>query len=242
METEQLIIIFSIVFVASFINRLSGFAFGMIVMCVLPHILEYTQAVAFFKLMGIILSTYSFIRYRNEIKWPIIFRYLPTLMAANIIGICCAKYNPGINMVRVLGVFFVVYGTFSLFYKKEIHLKNNWKNAFVFSSIGGFLEGFIGTGGPLTVIYLLSIGLMKYEYFATLQIIFGVNGLVDLTVRLINGMVGVVAFKLALICIPIYALAMIIGGLVYSKLKDNKLKEIVYSVITVCGIVNIFVG
>ncbi len=240
MTVGNAIIIALVVLLASFINRLSGFAFGMIMMCVLPHLLEYIQAVAFCKVLGLFIGAYSFIRYRNAVKWQIIVHFLPTMIIANAVGIYCAKFNPGIDMVRLLGIFFIIYGLYSLFCKRELRIKNTWYNILIFSVLGGFVDGFLGPGGPFTVIYLLSIGLIKYEYFATVQLIFGIEGLFDMILRIANGMIGLFAVKMAIVCIPIFFLGFALGGLIYNKLNAKVLKDIIYGVIIVCGIINLF--
>lgn len=239
MPITNIIIIVGTVLFASFVNRLSGFAFGMIMLCVLPYMMDYLQAVAFCKILGIIIGAYSLIRYRNAINWKIVGHFLPTMLIANAAGIWCAKYNPGIDMVKLLGVFFIIYGSYSLLYKKELHLKNTWYNILIFSALGGFVDGFLGPGGPFTVIYLLSIGLIKYEYFATVQLIFGIEGLFDLILRIANGMIGLFAVKMAIVCIPVFFLGFALGGLIYNKLNAKVLKDIIYGVIIVCGVINL---
>ena len=92
MSIGSLIIFCGIVFFASIVQGVSGFAFGLIVLMVFPHIFGYTSALAITNLMALFLLTYNGYLYRKHANWSWVPLGIASSAIMDLVGIMILKH------------------------------------------------------------------------------------------------------------------------------------------------------
>lgn len=122
---------------------------------------------AFFHLFGTLSRSYFF---RAGINKKIILRFGLTSIIFGLLGALLTNSLTQTHLKGLLGVFLIIYGSFSLL-KQNISLKPSAANLLWGGSISGFLAGLIGTGGALRATFLSAIKSNKKEYLATTAVV-----------------------------------------------------------------------
>lgn len=228
MEWISLIILFLVVFVASIVQGISGFAFGIIALLVVPYFYSYTQSVALVALMTVFLLIYNAIVYRAYINWSLAPVAILVFSVTDIAAVCLLKYIGKYDLIyTLLGVIFIFMAIYLLWMKDQLHITGTTRNAVVFNGLAGILNGLFGAGGPVAAAYFLSISRDKNEYIATVQAVFSVAMVIDVIVRALNGMYTLRLVTLAVICVVFMILGLVVAKKLFQKLSSTKVQVIV---------------
>ncbi|MBQ8815252.1 MAG: sulfite exporter TauE/SafE family protein [Lachnospiraceae bacterium] len=226
-----------ICFGGSFVQRVSGFGFGIFVMLFFPYFMpSHAFAAATSSLLSCFTSIYNAIRQRKYLR---IMLVLPMLIASLItlpIAIKFSSSAPETVMKRLLGIVLIGLSIYFLYFSARIHMKPNAKNSFLSGALSGTLSGLFSTGGPPAVIYLLHATSDKLVYFATLQTFFAISNIYSTTVRAINGIIDRNVLLHVAVGLIGCCLGNWIGGQTFDKLDGQKLKRIIYIGMIVSGV------
>ena len=150
MSAEMLALFGGIVFLASFVQGVSGFAFGMIVLIVLPYLFSYTTALALTSMMTVVLLLYNSFLYRKHCAW----KWIPLGLAAFAVGDIC-----GVLVLRVVGdapVWYILMGIMLIFMaaylwwgQKRVTFTATNRNWVIFACTSGFVVGAFIVGLPI---------------------------------------------------------------------------------------------
>ena len=157
--------------VASFIQRVSGFGFGIFIMTILPYLLpSYGESTT---LSGLLALTQSFIVVCQMHKYIVWKRVLPILCAFLVtsyfcIG-CLASFDSRFFM-HLLGVALVLLSLYFLFLSKKIQIRPTLPMQLGMGSISGVMGGFFGMQGPPAVLYFVQSEQDKNHYAAQTQL------------------------------------------------------------------------
>ena len=237
MEWISLIILFLVVFVASIVQGISGFAFGILALLVVPYFYSYTQSVALVALMTVFLLVYNAIVYRAYINWSLAPVAILAFSVTDIAAVCLLKYIGKYEFIyALLGVIFILMAIYLLWMKDKMHIAGTTKNAVAFNGLAGILNGLFGAGGPIAAAYFLAVSKDKNEYIATVQAVFSVAMVIDLVVRAFNGMYTLQLIALAVICIVFMILGLVVAKKLFQKLSSAKVQVIVCILMLANGI------
>ena len=221
----------------SFVQRVSGFGFGIFVMLFFPYLMPtHADAAAVSSLLSLATSLYNAIRERKHLQFKLM---VPMLCAALItipLAISYSKSAPQTVMKALLGIVLIGLSIYFLFFSKRIHIRPTAANSFIAGALGGTLGGLFSTGGPPTVVFLLHATSDKLVYFATIQMYFALTNLYSNVVRVFNGIIT----RDILINVVIGSFGCFIGNQIgartFDKLDGEKLKKVIYMGMIISGV------
>ena len=119
-EACQVVIIFIIAAMGGFIQRVTGFGFGIFVMLFLPHIMKtHTSAAAISTLVSCFISVYNAVLYRKDVPYK---KIIPLIMAALVtipVAVHFSVMITGDFFKKALGIVLIGLSIYFLFFNKQ---------------------------------------------------------------------------------------------------------------------------
>ena len=164
-------LIFLLAIAASFIQRASGFGFGIFVMMFFPFILPgYGESITLSGLLAGTTALFITLRHWEHICW----RSVAVIILFNIIASFVAiEYMSALGndtLKRCLGAVLVAVALYFLFWEKKMTtLFGSNKARAVIGTISGIMGGVFAMPGPAVVFYCIGAIKDKMQYMATMQ-------------------------------------------------------------------------
>ena len=232
----KMLMIFAVTAMAGFIQRVTGFGFGIFVMLFFPHMIEaHTASAAISTFVSCVISLYNAVIYREKIPYK---KITPLIIAALITIPIAVRFSvivSGPFFKRALGITLILLSIYFLFFNAKIKMKPSVKNGMLAGGIGGMLTGLFSTGGPPIVLYLINAFPDTMTYFASAQYYFGVTGIYSTLVRVLNGIITKEVIVYSVIGIIGSIIGNGIGKRVFSKLTSEKLRKLRYLGMIISG-------
>ena len=169
LQTTTFIFLLSII--ASFIQRVSGFGFGIFVMMFFPFFLpSYGESLT---LSGLLAGTTALLIAVRDWRY-ICWRLMGIIILFNVIASFVAiEYMSSLGnetLKRCLGIVLVLISLYFLFYEGKLNLLFRSKSAqVIIGTISGVMGGMFAMPGPPVVLYSIGVIEEKRQYIATLQ-------------------------------------------------------------------------
>jgi len=225
---------------AGLLQGVTGFGAGIAMMSVLPSMFPLNRATGVSCATTIVLAAMMVRRYGKHIKlktvlWPAL---LYTATASTCILL--SKRGNQETAKHIFGVFLIVLGIYYLFFNKKTARKYPLAVSILFVVISGCCNGFFGVGGPLMVLYYLGQTDSKEEYLGSIQLTFLVNLLYGTALRVSNGILTVIHLPYIGIGAVCVLVGLAVANRVVDKLNAEKPKKLIYCIIILSGLVNLF--
>lgn len=223
---------------AAFIQRTTGFGFGIFIMTVLPFIMpSYGEATALSGLLAMVTSLYLTLRYFRFIPWRKLIPILATFMlvSAFSVGLLTALRSEVLH--RVLGVVLIAAAGYFRFFASKIKVRPTLPTQATLGTLSGCMGGLFGMQGPPAVLYFLQVTESKEQYTAMAQAYFLFGNLAMTVFRAYNGFVTSQVQTAWCWGLPAVFIGTFLGNLVYRRLSLPVLRKVVYAYIAVSGAV-----
>ncbi len=232
----------AVILFAAFAQGVLGFAFGLIVMGVIPHFLPFKQAVPLVALFGLCMNAYLFVRYRRSIIKSAVIPLIAGGLAGVPVGIAILHTQPSELLERVLGAVIVVAALWSLFGARIANRRANdavcghTPSAALAGTLGGVLGGGFNIGGPPVVIYGAWARWSPDAFRGTIQAFFFV--LATLQIALMGGteLLDMETVRTSLPYLPVMALGAWLGAGVGDRLQPDRFARLVLWALVGLGI------
>ena len=233
--------IFLLTVVASFIQRVSGFGFGIFVMMFFPFFLpSYGESVMLSGLLAgstalmIAIKNWKYIRW-NQMGWAVLFNVLASFLATEYMS---SLSND--TMKKCLGIVLILIALYFLFGEGRMGRIFKSKPAQVtIGSVSGVMGGMFAMPGPPLVLYCISTLEDKREYVITLQAFSVVFNLFYTIFRLKVGFYSENTWIWWGIGLIGAFIGSTLGSRCFEIISNRTLKRIVYLMMIVSGIVAI---
>lgn len=229
-------------FVAGLSQGLTGFGSNICMMMVFPHF--YTLAAAASVSMAISTPVNLQMAYlhRKGIIWkPVVILSIVNILVACVIISLSTQIDNAIAK-KSFGVFFILLCIYFLFFKKEGADFGNplkkWVSVLLIVA-SGIVDGLFGVGGPLVVVYFMSISLNREQYVGSLNAYFFFTQLFYSIYRAIIGLITVDDILVIVVGIGAILLGGVIADKIASKLNAKVVAFIIYLMIGVAGLINV---
>lgn len=230
-----------IVFVASVIQGISGFAFGMVVLMVFPYLFGYTKSLVLASLMAAVLVCYNAYLYRKSINWQWVPWWVGVFLVTDLLSVMVLK-QVGDNPIwyKLMGVIFILMALYLLWGQKVLHVKANKKSLLLLGGGSGLIMGAFGVGGPLMAAFFLEATKDKDEYLGTTQITCVITMALDIILRVLNGM-----FTADLVGYTLLGAVFMVAGLLIARrlvrhMDALTMRHFICLVVLVDGVVMLF--
>lgn len=214
------ILALTVLCVAAFGQAAFGFGAGLVAIPLLSLLLNVKDAVTLSLLLQVSLGVLVFFSFRSiewrSLRW-LLLGFLPfTMLGMMLLGSfsepvlrALLSFTLGAYLVRVW--FFPRWSASGL---------DSPLGAWLSGLGAGFLQGLLGTGGPVLVMYLSEIDLSKERFRATLLLLLCLSNLSRILVAAPAGMFSHQVLQIGWKAIPLVPLAMWGGSWVHGRLNE----------------------
>ena len=238
---SMIIEIFLLSIGASFVQRTTGFGFGIFIMTMLPAIMSsHGEATT---LSGILAMTTSLIIVIQKYRFIVWRRLLPILLMFIVVSIGAIfvlkrmKYSI-LNIL--LGITLVVVSIYFSFFSKRIKVKTTLPVQITAGTLSGLMGGFFGMQGPPAVLYSVNSEKDKEHYLAVTQTYFLVGNIMMTIARAYNGFFTTAVSMGYIYGITGVVIGNLIGAWVFRHITGSILKYIIYAYIGISGLTFLF--
>ena len=237
---ENIIYIILLATGASFVQRTTGFGFGIFIMTALPFLMpSYAEAVTLSGILSLTSSTVVMIKYIKYVSWKRILPILAAFFAFSSIAICLLDKIEGRSMRIILGFILILVSLYFSFFKdnlqKIIRPTAGWLLGT--GSLSGVMGGLFGMQGPPVVLYLINSEPDKNHYMGMIQTYAVSTNVLMLAVRAYNGYLTQAVGTAYLYALGGLAVGVIAGNRAFKRLSNRLFTYIVYGYIGIRGLI-----
>lgn len=226
---------------ASFVQRTTGFGFGIFIMTMLPFFLpSYGEATALSGLLAMTTSLPIVWRLRRFICWQRLWVILLTFIVVSAVAIFWLTSIEDQLLHIILGCVLVLTSIYFAVFSQRIKLPATRSVQIGAGGLSGLMGGFFGMQGPPAVLYFISSEPSKEHYMAMAQTYFLIGNAMMTLVRLYNGFVTPAVLDGYLYGIGGVAIGTMLGAYVFSRIPTRLFRYIVYAYIGISGLVMLF--
>ena len=235
---DNIMEIFLLTIGASFVQRTTGFGFGIFIMTMLPFLMpSYGEATTLSGLLAMTTSTLICIRMRKFITWRRLIPILLTFIIISTPTIFLSTRIDNQSLNRILGITLIITALYFAFFSKKIKLKTTLPYQVGAGTVSGVMGGFFGMQGPPAVLYFISSEPDKNHYIAMAQIYFLLGNVVMTIVRAANGFLTATVGRNYLFCLAAVLMGTLLGSWAFKHIPGKIFPYIVYSYIGISGLV-----
>lgn len=229
------LILLVIIFLAAFVQGLSGFGFQLVAIPLLSLFINIKEAIPLAALCGYLVNIYLIVSLRQHIK---IFTLRRLIVGASLgipIGAYFLASAEPVLVERMLGVFivaFVLLNHFNII--KQIRMNVNW--GYLFGLFSGVLGGAFNTNGPPIIIYFYLQGMNKEELKASITGYFIFTSSLIVLSHLVSGLATEQTYFTFLKFTPVVLLGIILGNAVFKKINSKIYNYSILIILLILGV------
>lgn len=236
--TPELCLLIIFALGAAFVQRVSGFGFGIFIMTVLPYLLpSYGEATTLSGILAVVTSVIIVVRMHKFIDWA---KLLPILLTFLVISWGAVQFvawaGDGL-LKRILGAMLILASIWFFCLSDRIHVKASLPVQLCMGTLSGVMGGLFGMQGPPAVLYFLACADRKEQYMALCQSYFLIGNFTMTLYRAHNGFLTHEVMQDWLWCLPAVLLGTWLGAKVFRLIPINILRKIVYAYMGISGII-----
>ncbi|WP_337784614.1 sulfite exporter TauE/SafE family protein [Prevotella sp.] len=226
---------------ASFVQRTTGFGFGIFIMTMLPAIMSsHGEATTLSGILAMTTSLIIVIQKYRFIVWRRLLPILLTFIVVSIGAIFVLKRMEYSILNILLGITLVVVSIYFSFFSKRINVKTTLPVQITAGTLSGLMGGFFGMQGPPAVLYFVNSEKDKEHYLAVTQTYFLVGNIMMTIARAYNGFFTTAVSMGYIYGITGVVIGNLIGAWVFRHITGSILKYIIYAYIGISGLTFLF--
>ena len=226
---------------ASFVQRTTGFGFGIFIMTMLPAIMSsHGEATTLSGILAMTTSLIIVIQKYRFIVWQRLLPILLTFIVVSIGAIFVLKRMEYSILNILLGITLVVVSIYFSFFSKRIKVKTTLPVQITAGTLSGLMGGFFGMQGPPAVLYFVNSEKDKEHYLAVTQTYFLVGNIMMTIARAYNGFFTTAVSMGYIYGITGVVIGNLIGAWVFRHITGSLLKYIIYAYIGISGLTFLF--
>ena len=238
---SMIIEIFLLSIGASFVQRTTGFGFGIFIMTMLPAIMSsHGEATTLSGILAMTTSLIIVIQKYRFIVWRRLLPILLTFIVVSIGAIFVLKRMEYSILNILLGITLVVVSIYFSFFSKRIKVKTTLPVQITAGTLSGLMGGFFGMQGPPAVLYFVNSEKDKEHYLAVTQTYFLVGNIMMTIARAYNGFFTTAVSMGSIYGITGVVIGNLIGAWVFRHITGSLLKYIIYAYIGISGLTFLF--
>lgn len=238
MDTTAILPILLTAFLSTFIQRVTGFGFGIVFMSVVPFLMpSYGEAVTLSGILAIVCNAGAGIPVTKYLKWRKMVIILAIFLAVSYFSVRIVTVVDNALMKRILGVFLIAVAVYFYCLNGKIHMKPTIPVQAGMGVVSGVMGGLFGIQGPPAVLYFISCTDDKNEYMALTQWYFLIGNVWMTISRAHSGLLTPAVERACLPGAAAVVIGLLLGRIVYSRMNIGTIRKGVYIFIAIAGIV-----
>lgn len=238
---EFIILFFIIAFLTVIIGTVAGFGTSTVFLPIALFFMDFKTALVLVAISHISGNIGAVIFFRQGLDKRLILLFGVPGVILTVFGAYFVVYIPQDDLQIILGIFLFLFSIYSLL-KPDFKVKAEAKNTIIGGSISGFLQGLMGIGGPLRGAFLISYGLEKYKYIATLAAIAVAIDMTRIPIYLANNLLEPQYYYYIVPLIIIGIVGSYTGKKIVKRIPQNVFKKIVLIAIAITSLLLIYKG
>jgi hypothetical protein len=242
MTTAMLLSAVGVVSLAGFVQGLTGFGFGMVVMGLLPAVLGLGEAQAVATLTGIAACATKTVIARKHVRWSSVGGlWLGTALGVPL-GFTLLASLPQPRVMQFLGLTICLLVAFELIVARRSAVRLPEWMGWGIGLVSGALSGAFNVGGPPLVAYIYDRPWTKEEQVATLNGVFIASGLVRFGMLAVHDQLHADTWTSAAWSVGPMLAAILCGSWLLKFIPQEKLRMGVYLALLALGIYYLVAG
>jgi len=241
MALTTLLILLIFAFGAAFVQRVSGFGFGIFIMTVLPYIMpSFGEATTLSGLLASVTSILIVIKTWRHINWRTLIPILLTFLIVSFFAVQFVAITSDSSLKKILGIMLIIASAYFFFFSERIKLRPTLPIQLSMGTLSGIMGGLFGMQGPPAVLYFLASTKTKEQYISLTQSYFLIGNICMTFFRARNGFLTTnvgIAWCYGLVAI---LLGSWVGAKVFNRISIQTLRKVVYSYMAISGLVALF--
>lgn len=238
---ENIVWIFLLAIGASFVQRTTGFGFGIFIMSALPFLMpSYAEATTLSGLLALTTSTIAAWKYRRMITWRRLAPILTVFFLVSTSAICLLAKTDDHVLRVILGFVLISVSLYFSFFSKRIRFGTSLPYQLGAGTASGLMGGFFGMHGPPAVLYFISSEPDKEHYMGMIQTYFVITNAMMTIVRASNGFLTKTVCIDYIFCLGAVALGAILGTWAFNRIPSKTFPYVVYAYIGISGVIILF--
>jgi len=234
----ELLVLIGFTFCGAFIQRVSGFGFGIFCMTVLPYLLpSYGEATTLSGTLAALTSIAIVIHMHKYVDWKKLLPILITFLVVSWIAVQFVASTGEGTLKCILGGMLIFASLWFVFLSEKIKLSSTLPVQLSMGTISGIMGGLFGMQGPPAVLYFLACSEKKEQYMALAQTYFLIGNLTMTLYRAQSGFLTHEVMTSWLLCLPAVLLGTWVGAKVFRLIPINILRKIIYAYMGISGII-----
>lgn len=223
---------------ASFIQRTTGFGFGIFIMTMLPFFLPtYGEATTLSGLLAITTSAVIAWKLRSYVTWKRLWVILFTFIIVSTIAIFALIRIEDRVLRQILGIALVVISIYFILFTQRIKLPTTKRVQVGAGTLSGLMGGFFGMQGPPAVLYFIQSETTKEHYMAMAQTYFLIGNIIMTIVRACNGFFTTTVLVDYIYGVSGVVIGTFVGAYVFKHIPNRIFRYIVYAYIGISGVI-----
>ena len=249
--SSLVIAIFLLSIGASFVQRTTGFGFGIFIMTMLPFFLPtYGEATTLSGLLAITTSAVIVWKLKAYVTWKRLWPILLTFIIVSTIAIFVLTRIEDYILRQILGVALIVISIyFAAFLRpvgskrpkversQRIKLPTTKRVQVGAGTLSGLMGGFFGMQGPPAVLYFIQSEPTKEHYMAMAQTYFLIGNVMMTIVRAYNGFLTTTVLTDYCFGLGGVIIGTSLGAYVFKHIPNRIFRYVVYAYIGISGLI-----
>ena len=237
MSLSSIVLIVLFALLASLVQRVSGFGFGILMMTMLPHLMpSYAEATALSGLLALVNSLVTAVLMYRHLEWKKLLPILVTFIIVSFFFVRMVAHVDNHSIKQALGVFLILASLYFFFVSGRFRLPPSVPVQVGMGALSGVLGGLFGMQGPPAVVYFVGSTDTKEEYIALTQWYFLIGNAAMTIFRAGNGFVTPVVIKSWCLAVPAVLAGLWIGTHIYKRIRLPLLRKVVYAYMAFAGL------
>jgi len=236
--SSVVIAIFLLSIGASFVQRTTGFGFGIFIMTMLPYLMPtYGEATTLSGILALTTSAAIVWRLRRYVTWQRLWPILLTFIVVSTMAIFVLTRIEDHILRQILGVALIVISIYFALFSQKIKLPTTKRVQVVAGTLSGLMGGFFGMQGPPAVLYFIQSEPTKEHYMAMAQTYFLIGNAMMTLVRAYNGFFTTTVLTDYCFGLGGVIIGTAIGSYVFKHIPNRAFRYVVYAYIGVSGVI-----
>ena len=236
--SSVVIAIFLLSIGASFVQRTTGFGFGIFIMTMLPYLMPtYGEATTLSGILAITTSAVIVWRLRRYVTWQRLWPILLTFMVVSTMAIFVLTRIEDHILRQILGAALIVISIYFALFSQKIKLPTTKQVQVGAGTLSGLMGGFFGMQGPPAVLYFIQSEPTKEHYMAMAQTYFLIGNAMMTLVRAYNGFFTTTVLTDYCFGLGGVIIGTSLGAYVFKRIPNRVFRYVVYAYIGVSGMI-----
>ncbi len=228
---NELLISGLVICLAFFGESIFGFGGGLISIPLLSFVIGVKDAVTLALIFQLLMGLLIFHNYKDT-DWKVAIPMTAGLIIGGTIGTFTLSLLSNVFLERLLAVTIFIFLIKMIFFNGFTFGNPKHKAWGIFAGLlGGWVQGVVGTGGPILSMYLAVATPEKRVFRATLIYLLFMVSLTRVITSLGRGLLTQHIFFLSLPILPFFIIAIFVGHFIHAKIAEKYYRYAVYIIL-----------